>query len=46
MLERDFQAMKNEAIGLIHPKLAKRLRPIFDSIRRTDGDIHSERSAK
>jgi hypothetical protein len=46
LLERDFQAIKQEATGLIHPKLAKRLRPIFSSIHTAGGEIHSERKAK
>ena len=42
MLERDFQVTKNEAMGLIHPKLAKRLCLIFNSIHTIGGDIHRD----
>jgi len=46
LLEHDFQAIKKEAQGPIHPKLAKRLHPIFDKIHKAGGEIHSERVAK
>lgn len=46
LLECDFLAIKKEAGGLLHPKLAKRLRPIFDSIHKTGAEIHNERAAK
>ena len=46
LLEHDFQAIKEEARGTIHPKLAKRLRLIFDAIHKAGGEVHSERVAK
>jgi len=38
LLERNFQAIKKEAHGPIHPKLAKRLCPIFDNIQKAGGE--------
>jgi len=46
LLERDFQTLKSEARGLVHPKLAKKLRPIFDGIRKAGSEVHDERAAK
>jgi hypothetical protein len=46
MLKRNFDEMTGAARGMIHPKVAKKFKSVFEGINTIGGDIRADRKAR